>query len=58
VSKSETLRGLLLNAYAFGAMATIAGIAAIGAFIAAALMLGLSVLGLLHIREGRTVVLT
>ncbi len=57
VFKGETLRGLLLNAYAFGTMATIAGIAAIAAFIAAALMLALSVLGLLHIRRGRTVAL-
>jgi hypothetical protein len=31
--KGETLRGLLLNAYAFGTMGTIAGIAAIAAFI-------------------------
>src|ERR1700691_4471183 len=31
VFKGETLRGLLLNAYAFGTMGTIAGIAAIGA---------------------------
>jgi hypothetical protein len=54
VFKGETLRGLLLNAYAFGTMATIAGIAAIAAFIAAALMLALSVLGMLHIRRGRT----
>jgi hypothetical protein len=57
VFKGETLRGLLLNAYAFGTMATIAGIAAIAAFIAAALMLALSVLGLVHIRRGRTVAL-
>jgi hypothetical protein len=55
VFKGETLRGLLLNAYAFGTMATIAGIAAIAAYIAAALMLALSVLGLLHIRRGRAV---
>jgi hypothetical protein len=34
--KGETLRGLLLNAYAFGTMGMIAGIAAIAAFIAAA----------------------
>ena len=34
VFKGETLRGLLLNAYAFGTMGTIAGIAAIAAFIA------------------------
>src|SRR5580692_11715723 len=39
VFKGETLRGLLLNAYAFGTMGTIAGIAAIAAFIAAAVML-------------------
>jgi hypothetical protein len=39
VFKGETLRGLLLNAYAFGTMATIAGIAAIAAFIAGAIML-------------------
>jgi hypothetical protein len=39
VFRGETLRGLLLNAYAFGTMGTIAGIAAIAAFIAAAVML-------------------
>jgi hypothetical protein len=49
--KGETLRGLLLNAYAFGTMATIAGFAAIAAFIAAAALLLLSVLGLLHGRR-------
>ena len=49
--KGETLRGLLLNAYAFGTMGMIAGIAAIGAFIAAAVMLVLSGLGLLHARR-------
>jgi hypothetical protein len=49
--KGETLRGLLLNAYAFGTMASIALIAAIGAFVAAALMLLLSGLGLRHIRR-------
>ena len=51
VFKGETLRGLLLNAYAFGTMGMIAGIAAIGAFIAAAVMLLLSGLGLLHARR-------
>ncbi len=51
VFKGETLRGLLLNAYAFGTMATIALIAAIGAFVAAGLMLTLSILGFLHIRR-------
>lgn len=51
VFQGEALRGLLLNAYAFGKMATIAGIAAIAAFIAAGLMLLLSGLGLLHLRR-------
>ncbi len=51
VFKGETLRGLLLNAYAFGTMGTIAGIAAIAAFIAAAVMLLLSGLGLIHARR-------
>ena len=46
--KGETLRGLLLNAYAFGKMATIAGIAAIAAFVGAGLMLVLGGLGLWH----------
>ena len=49
--KGETLRGLLLNAYAFGTMATIAGIAAIVAFVGAGVMLLLSVLGLVHSRR-------
>jgi hypothetical protein len=53
VFKGETLRGLLLNAYAFGTMATIAFIAAIAAFIAAGLMLILSALGLVHMRRTR-----
>ena len=39
VFKGQTLRGLLLNAYAFDTMGTIAGIAAIAAFAGAALML-------------------
>ena len=51
VFKGETLRGLLLNAYAFGTMGTIAGIAAIAAFIAALVMLILSGLGLAHARR-------
>ncbi|HEY5400782.1 MAG TPA: hypothetical protein VIL16_35890 [Trebonia sp.] len=51
VFKGETLRGLLLNAYAFGTMGTIAGIAAVAAFIAAAVMLILSGLGLMHARR-------
>ncbi len=51
VFKGETLRGLLLNAYAFGTMGTIAGIAAIAAFISAAVMLILGGLGLVHARR-------
>jgi hypothetical protein len=46
--KGETLRGLLLNAYAFGTMGTIAGIAAIAAWIGGAVLVVLSALGLIH----------
>jgi hypothetical protein len=56
--KGETLRGLLLNAYAFGTMGTIAGIAAIAAFVGAGVMLLLALLGLWHssrVREDQTV---
>ena len=49
--KGETLRGLLLNAYAFGTMGRIAGIAGIGAFVGAAIMLLLSLLGFAHLRR-------
>jgi hypothetical protein len=51
VFQGETLRGLLLNAYAFGTVGFIAGIAAIAAFVAAALMLVLAALGLVHSRR-------
>jgi hypothetical protein len=51
VFRGETLRGLLLNAYAFGTLGRIAGIAAITSFTGAALMLTLSGLGLLHLRR-------
>jgi hypothetical protein len=51
VFQGETLRGLLLNAYAFGTMGTIAGIAAIASFIAAAVMFVLGGLGLMHARR-------
>jgi len=46
--RGTTLRSMLLNAYAFGIMGTIAGIAA---FIAAAVMLILGGLGLAHARR-------
>ena len=46
--RGETSRGLLLNAYAFGKMANIAGYAAIAAFAGAGLSLVLSILGFSH----------
>jgi hypothetical protein len=46
--KGETLRGLLLTAYAWATVGTIAGIAAVVAFGAAALMLVLVALGFVH----------
>jgi hypothetical protein len=52
--KGETLRGLLLNAYAFGTMGTIAIFASIAAFAGAALMLLLSLFGFLHLRKTPT----
>jgi hypothetical protein len=51
--KGETLRGMLLNAYAFWQLGQIALIAAIVAFAGAALMLLLTVLGFLHVRRVR-----
>ena len=51
VFKGETLRGLLLNAYAFDTMGQIALYAAIVSFIAAGLMLLLSLLGFAHMRR-------
>lgn len=44
----NALRGMLLNAYAFGTMGTIAGIAGIGAFIGAGVLLVLALLGFRH----------
>ncbi len=49
--RGETLRGLLLNGYAFWKMGQIAMIAAVAAFAGAGLMLLLSVLGLWHSRR-------
>jgi dihydrofolate reductase len=49
--KGDTLRGLLLNAYAFDTMGRIAGIAAVASFVGAGVMLLLSLLGLLHLRR-------
>jgi len=47
----ETLRGLLLNAYAFWKMGQIAAIGAIVSFITAGVMLLLSALGFWHLRR-------
>jgi len=49
--RGETLRGLLLNAYAFDTMGTIAGIAAVVAYLSAAVLLVLGLLGLRHSRR-------
>jgi hypothetical protein len=49
--QGETLRGLLLNAYAFDTIATIALYAAIAAYIGAAIMLVLTILGIIHLRR-------
>lgn len=46
-----TLRGMLLNAYAFATLGTIAMWAAIASFIGAAVMLGLGILGLRHAHQ-------
>jgi hypothetical protein len=49
--RGETLRGLLLNAYAFWEMGQIMFIGAIVAFAAAAVMLIMSVFGIAHLRR-------
>ena|ERR1700731_1540359 len=51
VFKGTTLRGMLLNAYGYWTFGQIAMWAAVGAFIAAALMLVLTLLGLRHYRR-------
>ena len=48
VFKGETLRGLLLNAYAFDTMATVALVAGYGALGAGILLIILSLLGFYH----------
>ena len=47
----NTLRGMLLEAYAFGTMGVIAGYGAIAALVGAIVMLLLSIAGLIHIRR-------
>jgi hypothetical protein len=49
--RGTTLRGLLLNAYAFGQMGQIAGDAALAAFLLAGIMALLVAFGLLHYRK-------
>lgn len=51
VFRGDTLRGLLLNAYAFGFIGQIAFYGAIGAFLAALMMLVLTLLGVRHYRQ-------
>jgi hypothetical protein len=51
VFKGETLRGLLLNAYAFDTMGRIAFYASIASFIGAGFMLLLALLGFAHLRR-------
>jgi hypothetical protein len=51
--QGETLRGLLLYGYAFATMGTIAGYAAIAAFVGAVLFLVLALLGFRHARRTR-----
>jgi hypothetical protein len=47
----NTLRGMLLEAYAFGTMGVIAGYGALAAFIGGVLMLVLTLLGVAHLRR-------
>jgi hypothetical protein len=47
----NTLRGMLLEAYAFGTLGVIAGYAAIACFVGGLLFLLLGIAGLMHIRR-------
>ena len=49
--RGETLRGLLLNAYAFGTIAQIMAYAAIAAFAGAGLLILLALFGFIHLRR-------
>lgn len=51
VFRGDTLRGLLLNAYAFGFIGMIALYAAIASFVLALVMLFLTLLGIRHYRQ-------
>ncbi|MFZ1063156.1 MAG: hypothetical protein WAN30_06755 [Acidimicrobiales bacterium] len=52
VFRGDTLRGLLLNAYAFGFLGIVALWAAIASFALALVMLVLTLLGVRHYRKG------
>jgi hypothetical protein len=52
VFRGDTLRGLLLNAYAFGFLGVVALYAAIASFLLALVMLVLTLLGVRHYRKG------
>lgn len=54
VFRGETLRGILLNAYAFDTMAVVAQFAAIGAAITGVILLLLSFLGFKHAKKVKT----
>ena len=51
VFQGTTLRGLLLNAYAFWQIGQIALYAAIAAFVGGVIFLVLSIIGFLHMRR-------
>ena len=51
IFKGTTLRGLLLNAYAFGTMGEIAGDAALASFLLAGVMLLLVIAGVVHLKK-------
>jgi len=52
--QGNTLRGLLLYGYAFATMGTLAGIAAIGAYLGSLILLVLGLLGLRHAGRAAT----
>jgi uncharacterized protein YaaW (UPF0174 family) len=51
VFRGTTLRSMLLQAYAFGTVGTLAFIASIVSFVLAGLMLVLSIAGFAHMRQ-------
>jgi hypothetical protein len=54
----NTLRGLLLNAYAFGTIGKIATIASVASFVGAGVFLILGLLGLRHAKTANNVIVT